>query len=61
MAYRSFLLYLLLRPFTPTVKIGNFIKKNPTVKSTVERVEAQALMEESRRRPRPHTLVPAVR
>lgn len=49
MAYRSFVLYLVLRPLTPTVKIEHFIKRNPTVKSTVERVQTEALVEESRK------------
>jgi hypothetical protein len=60
MAYRSFFLYLLLRPFMPTVKIGNFIKRNPSVKSTVERVETEALLKESRKYSEPHELLPAL-
>jgi hypothetical protein len=59
MAYRSFLLYVLLRPFMPTVRIEDFVKRNPGVKSTVERIETEALLEESRKLSQSRDMIPA--
>jgi len=50
MLYRSFLLYLLLRPILRFVEPREVMRSSPNVVSSVEQVEAEALEEEARRR-----------
>lgn len=47
MAYRSFILYVVFRPFMPTNHIESVVRRNPRVVSTVEKVESEALEEDA--------------
>ena len=45
MIYRSFLCYLLVRPFMPTVRMEEVVRKHRRVASTVARLESETLDE----------------
>jgi hypothetical protein len=45
MIYRSFFLYLLLRPFMPTTELVEVVRKKSIVESSVERIESETLEE----------------
>jgi hypothetical protein len=48
MVYRSFILYICIRPFAPTTEIEGVVRSKPIVQCSVERIESETL-EEARR------------
>ena len=50
MVYRSFLLYLIVRPIMPFVRTRDVLRNSPTVVTGVEQLESEALEEEEAQR-----------
>ena len=50
MIYRSFFLYLIVRPIMPFVRTRDVLQYNPTVVTRVEQLESEALEEEKAQR-----------